>query len=121
MAVSCYAVQFPAFQPAMRIVTAISQSNPCVITTSFAHQYDSGIIVRFDIPLANGMQQLIGTSVNPLTFAITITGNSTFTVPVDSTKYQAFVNNECAMVVPVGELNSQLTDATRNVLPYPAT
>ncbi len=118
MAQSCYAVEFPAFQPAMRIITAITQSNPAVITTSFAHQYASGIIVRLDIPQENGMQQLVGTSSLPITYPITVTGLTTFTVPVDSSNFQAFVNNECTCVVPVGEINSQLTSATRNVLPY---
>lgn len=114
-AAACYAVEFPAFQPAMRIVTAISQSNPAVITTSFAHQYDDGIIVRLDIPLQNGMQSIAG-----ITYPILVLSPTTFSVPVDSTSFQAFTNNACAMVVPVGELNGQLTDATRNVLPYPA-
>lgn len=118
MPAACYAVPFPVFQPAMRIVTAITQSNPCQVTTSFAHQYVSGTIVRLDIPLANGMQQLVGTSSAPVTYPITVTGSTTFTIPVDSTKFQAFVNNECCPVVPVGELNSQLIAATQNVLPY---
>jgi hypothetical protein len=115
-AAACNAVQFPAFQPAMRIITAISQSNPAIITTSFAHQYDNGIIVRLDIPLKNGMQSIAG-----ITYPILVTGLTTFSVPVDSTNFQAFTNNACAQVVPVGELTHQLHDATRNVLPYPAT
>ena len=112
---ACYANPFPAFQPAMRIVIDISQSNPAQVTTSFAHQYVSGTIVRLDIPLANGMPQIAGN-----TYEITVTGLTTFTVPVDSTKFQAFTNNECTCVVPVGEINSQLTAATYNVLPYSA-
>ena len=114
----CYAVQFPTFQPAMRIVTAISQSNPAVITTSFAHQYNSGIIVRLDIPIANGMQEISSIPYPPKSYPITIVDGTNFSVPVDSTTFQAFVNNECTCVVPVGEINSQLTDAERNVLPY---
>lgn len=116
MAVACYAVQNPAFQPAMRIVTAISKTNPAIITTSFAHQYVDGIIIRLDIPLANGMQQIQG-----ILYPLTVTGPASFSVPVDSTSYDAFVNTECSSVVPVGELNGQITSATRNVLPYPAT
>ena len=116
MATACYANPFPTYQPAMRIVTAISQSNPAIITTSFNHQYASGIIVRLDIPLANGMQQISG-----IQYPITVTGLTTFTVPVDSTNFQAFTNNSCTCVVPVGELTSQFTNATNNVLPYSAT
>ena len=116
MAVACYANPFPAFQPAMRIITAVSNSNPVSITTSFAHQYITGTIVRFDIPLTNGMQQLVGS-----TYPIIVTGNTTFIVALDSTSFQPFTNTNCAMVVPVGELNGQLTAAMQNVLPYPAT
>lgn len=115
MAVACYANPFPAFQPAMRIVTAISQSNPAVVTTSFAHQYDNGIIIRLDVPLKNGMQQISG-----IQYPITVVSPTTFTVPVDSTKFTAFVNNVCTCCVPLAELNAQLTDAVRNILPYPS-
>ena len=52
------ATQYPVYQPAMRIVTAITNANPAVITTSFAHQYDTGLIVRFVIPLGFGMYEL---------------------------------------------------------------
>lgn len=121
MPISCYAVPNPAFQPAMRIVIAISQSSPATITTSFNHQYVDGIIVRLDIPLENGMQQLVGAASLPLTFPITVTGLDTFTVPVDSTSFQAYTDNECCMVVPVGQLTGQLNASTRNVLPYPFT
>jgi hypothetical protein len=105
----------------MRIVTAITQTNPAVVTTSFAHQYNSGIIVRLDIPLANGMQQIVGTPALPVTYAITVLSPTTFSCPVNATSFQAFVNNECAMVLPVGEVTLHIKDATRNVLPYPAT
>ena len=117
---SCYAVINPAFQPAMRIITAITQSNPAQVTTSFNHQYQNGLIVRLDIPLANGMQQIKGTSFPWVTYPITVTGLTTFTVPVDSTTFQAYVDNECCCVVPTGEINSQINSATQNVLPYPA-
>ncbi len=113
---ACIAFRNPAFQPAMRIVTAITQSNPAVVTTSFNHQYASGIIVRLDIPLENGMQQISG-----IQYPITVTGSTTFSVDVDSSNFQAFTNNECTPVVPVGEINSLLNQATRNVLPYSAS
>jgi len=119
---ACIAERFPAYQPAMRIITAISQTNPAVITTSFDHQYIDGLIVRLYIPLANGMQQISGNycnnSLKPTTYEVTVTGLGTFSIPVDATSFEAFVNNECSSVVPVAEINSQLTNATRNVLPY---
>ena len=116
MPVACYADPFPAFQPAMRIVTAITQANPAQVTTSFAHQYKNGLIVRLDIPIENGMPEINGN-----TYVITVTGSTTFTVPVDSTNFTPFTNNVCTPVVPVGEINALLNSATQNVLPYSAT
>lgn len=121
MPTACYAVRNPAFQPAMRIVTAISQSNPAIVTTSFAHQYVSGTIVRLDIPLANGMPQISGVPYPGITYPITVVSPTQFSVPIDSTNFQPYVDVECCCVVPLAELNSQFTAATQNVLPLQAT
>lgn len=110
----------PVFQPAMRLLVAITQSNPAVITVSPNHLYKTGLIVRFDIPFVNGMQQL-----NQQTASIIVTGLTTFTVPIDTTQFDAFVvplvptaNNTTACCVPIGEDNDILTQAVMNVLPY---
>ena len=121
MPTACYANPNPAFQPAMRIVTDISLSNPAVVTTSFAHQYVSGTIVRLDIPLANGMPQISGVPYPGITYPITVVSPTQFSVPVDSRNFQPYVDIECCCVVPTGEINSQLTAATQNVLPLSAT
>jgi len=127
---TCYANPNPPFQPAMRIIAAITNSNPATVTTTFAHQYISGTIVRLDIPPADGMQQLSGSipgssTKRSTTFAITVTSPTTFTIPVDTTNFDAFsipgmpnppYADTCAMVVPVGEITPILTAATVNVL-----
>lgn len=117
----CYAVPHPIFQPAMRLIAAISQSNPATVTTTFANQYVSGTIVRLVIPEADGMQELANTI-----WPITVTGTTTFTIPVDTTTFSAFAIpgsppfhvDTCAQVVPIGEINSTLDAAVRNVLPF---
>ena len=115
-----YPLTQPVFQPAMRLLVSITQSYPAVITVTPNHLYKTGLIVRFDIPFVNGMQQL-----NQQTATIVVTGNTTFTVPIDTTHFDAFVapgtptaNNTTACVTPVGEDNSILTMATFNALPY---
>lgn len=116
---TCYANPNPVFQPAMRIIAAITNALPAVVTTTFAHQYKSGTIVRLDIPPADGMQQITGQ-----TFPILVTGDTTFTIPVDTSNFDAFAipvspsphTNICAMVVPVGEVAPTLDAATVNVL-----
>jgi hypothetical protein len=105
----------------MRLIAAISQANPAQVTTTFAHQYITGTIVRMDIPEIDGMQEITGQL-----FPITITGSTTFTIPVDSTNFQPFAIPmappfhvyTCAQVIPVGEINSTLAAATVNVLPF---
>jgi hypothetical protein len=105
----------------MRLIAAISQANPAEVTTTFAHQYISGTVVRLDIPQIDGMQELADTI-----WPITVTGATTFTIPVNSTAFSAFAIpvdppfhvNTCAQVVPIGEINETLAAATRNVLPF---
>lgn len=121
---TCYALQNPVYQPSMRIIAAITQSNPAMVTTTFDHQYNTGCIVRFDVPVADGMQQI-----NQMTGPITVTGDTTFTVSIDSTLFDPFAiptsppayENVCALVVPIGELNENLDSAVQNVLPYSTT
>lgn len=117
------AIPFPTYQRAMRIIDSITKSNPVTVTTTFAHQYETGEIVRIVIPPVFGMQQI-----NQQYAAITVTGDTTFTMPIDSTTYDVFsvpstspLNKQYAQTVPVGELSLQLEGATQNVLPYGAT
>lgn len=115
----CYAVPTPIYLPAMRIVAAITQSNPAQVTTTFAHDYKDGAIVRLIIPPRYGMQQA-----NQLQGAILVTGATTFTMSIDTTLFDAFSQpvgaEQCAQVVPVGELNDTLASAVNNQLPFPA-
>lgn len=118
------ALERPVFKPAMRIISSITNSLPAIITTTFDHGYISGTIVRFDIPPGFGITQL-----NQQFGPIEVTGPTTFTVPIDTTYYDTFViplnpfltpptSDQQAQVVPIGEINSILTAAVTNVLPY---
>jgi hypothetical protein len=115
----CYADPNPIFQPAMRLITAITNSAQALVTTSFAHQYRTGLIVRLDIPVACGMQEA-----NTLTGSIIVVSPSMFLINIDTTLFDPFAIpvgvsphvNTCAQVVPVGEINELLTEATRNIL-----
>lgn len=119
--------QFPTFQPAMRVITNITNATQAEVTTMYDHQYQSGLIVRIDVPPADGMFQI-----NKQAAVITVTGSNTFTIAIDTSSYDPFVIPEdplnpglpppmtqvCALAVPIGEVNEQLGQATRNVLPY---
>lgn len=120
---TCFALQNPIFQPAMRLIASITKSPTAIVTTTFAHQYKTGTIVRLDIPPADGMQQANGFAgqifvLDSITFAMLLdtTNFDEFAIPVSPPPYI----NTCAMVVPIGEISSILTAAVQNVLPYPA-
>jgi hypothetical protein len=107
----------------MRVISAITNSNPVIITTTIAHQYINGLIVRVDMPTSLGMQQI-----NQQSGVVTVLSATTFSLPIDTTSYDPFAlpatfppGYQDAQVVPFGEINSILYGATRNVLPYPAT
>lgn len=124
------AVSFPAFQRALRNILSISQANPAVIVTTFDginpgdHQYSSGLIVRVLVPAGFGMQ--IPSGIND-TYEITVLSSSSFSIPLNTTNFDAFVIPAVnpghfytpAQVVPVGENNDLLSQSTQNVLPYP--
>lgn len=77
----------PVFQPAMRIISDITNANPAAVTTTFAHQYTTGIIARLNIPKGFGMVQA-----NQLYGPINVTGATTFTIDIDSTNFGRFMS-----------------------------
>jgi hypothetical protein len=112
-----FALASPTFQPAMRVITAITQANPASITTSFAHNYGSGEIIRIFIPQGYGfgMPQM-----NNKSRLINVTSPTTFTIAIDSSQFDAFAvpagNLQNAQALPEAEQNSTLQFATKNVL-----
>lgn len=117
------AQQYPIYQPSMRIISSITNDNPALVTTTFKHQYITGLIVRLVVPLGFGMVQA-----NSLYAPIIVTGDTTFTIAIDTTYFDLFLtpmdypfDYQSAQCVPIGEDNAMLTGAVRNVLPYRAT
>lgn len=106
------------FQPKNRIIFAISQSNPCTVTTFTPHEFLNNVIIKFLIPQAAGMSQL-----KDKFFPITVTGPVTFTIPIDSTSFQPFVflgqyAQFPAQANPIAERNRNLDSAEDNVPPF---
>ena len=122
-----YAQPFPVFQRAMRNLLSITQDENALITTTFDginpgnHQYSTGLIVRLYVPAGFGMVQA-----NELYGPITVVNDTQFTITIDTTSFDPFIIPSYqpgafgtpAQVVPIGEVNSTLTEATQNVLPY---
>lgn len=118
------AQQYPVYQPAMRVIQDIvSNAESTIVTTTFAHQYNTGAIVRINIPLGFGMQEI-----NQQYAPITVLSTTTFSMPINSSDFSLFTvptsypnNRQSATVTPVGEINSLLNSSVKNVLPYSAT
>ena len=118
------ALERPVFKPAMRIISSITNSNRCIVTTTFDHGYVSGTIVRIDIPSGFGMYQI-----NQQYAPIEVLSSTTFEMPINTSEYDVFTiptnpfltpatSDQQAQAVPIGEINSILTAAVTNVLPY---
>ncbi len=115
----CFAYPKPVYGPAMRLISAITNAYPARVTTTFAHGYVDGTIVRFDLPPATGMQQL-----NQQTSPILVTGVTTFTIDVDTRLFEPFLMpsglgpfiNICAQCVPIGSENDTLKPSLVNKL-----
>ena len=121
MAIQAY--PFPVFQPAMRVISSITNGFPAVVTTTFDHQYISGTVMRLYVPVGYGMVQA-----NQLTGEIVVTGTTTFAIGIDSTLFNPFTtpstfpeNTQYPQCVPFAENSATLKAATQNVLPYSAT
>lgn len=117
---SILATQYPVYQRAMRIISSITNAYPAVVTTSFAHQYETGMIVRLNIPKGFGMQEA-----NSKYGKIVVTSSTAFTIDLDTTYFDPYVisavfpySYQSGQVTPMGEINTMLTSATQNVLPY---
>jgi hypothetical protein len=115
-----YAEQNPTYAPAMRLITDITQAINAQVTTSFAHGYLSGLIVRLLVPdLVFGMVQI-----DQKWGTITVIDETNFTIDINSTGYDAFTLPESIpfyvgtfpQVVPFAEQNSSLEQAVKNVL-----
>ena len=109
------AVQRPIFQPALRVVTDITNAFECVVTTSFDNNFFTGDIVRIIIPLGWGMQQINGQF-----SAITVLTPTTFSMSIDTTNYDVFNdpnNDQFAQCIPIAEVNGTVYGATYNTLP----
>jgi hypothetical protein len=116
------AIENPLMIPAVRDITEITQASPAVITTSFAHGYKSNWWVRLIVPQGFGM-----TILNKRKFLITVLSPTTFSIPIDSSGFDAFVIppyglfplsprfGTPAQAVPVGEEAHILSATERNV------
>lgn len=106
------------FVPNRQTVSAITNADPAVVTTTEDHGYDSGLIVRFYFPLNVGMNILNGQQ-----FEITVLSTTTFSIPVNSTKFDSFNpigTKQTAQVIPIGNLSKYIlepTDNNNNIIP----
>lgn len=109
----------PVYQPAMRIIAAITNNYPAQVTTTFAHNYQTGEVLRLNIPTGFGMVQA-----NHTYGSIIVISPISFTIDIDTTTFDPFAIPPInpghfytqAQVTPIGEQNNMLTAAARNVL-----
>ncbi len=100
------------FIPNRQTVSAITQANPGVVTTTQAHGYETGLFVRFFFPLNVGMNQLKDKIVK-----ITEINATSFSIDVDTSNFDVFNpvgTVQTPQVIPVAEQGSLLSQSVKN-------
>ena len=75
--------------PKETFISSITQGNPCIVTTTAAHGYSDGLIVRVMYPFT-GSNAFGMTEINGLTGAITVLSPTTFSLPINSRGFDPF-------------------------------
>lgn len=75
---------FSDFVPQLNLIQSVTNSVNAVVTTVTAHGYESGMYVRVNVPKTYGMNLFNQT-------AILVTGATTFTTNIDTSRMDAFV------------------------------
>jgi hypothetical protein len=98
--------------PKATVISAITNANPAVVTTTTNHGYSDGLIVRVVLPFpyfsAFGMIQI-----NGLSGPILVLSPTTFSVAINTLTFDPFVvgtSLENAQIIPIG----MLADASIN-------
>lgn len=120
-----FAIVYPTYLPAMRIITSITQGFPALVTTSFSNSYISGEIVRINTPQVDGYYPWGMEQINNLTGTINVINSTQFYIDIDTRSFDPFVtppdtpvrySRQRPQVIPIGEVNSILNAATQNIL-----
>lgn len=102
------------FTPTSQTITAITNANPGVVTTALPHGYINGDVVRIVFPPGSnfGMYQVNGNA-----YRIAILTSNTFSIGVDTSKYDSFAlgsNKQVPQVIPMAENAFTLLNAEKN-------
>ena len=100
------------FVPNRQQVSAITNANPGVVTTTQAHGYETGYKVRFFFPLDVGMNQLDDRIVE-----VTKINDTDFSIGVDTTNLDVFSpvgTVQVPEVIPVGSFEDSVLQPTQN-------
>ncbi len=109
----------PYFLPDFNFIENITNANPGVVTTDEPHRYNDGLFVRIAMNGNFGMNQ-----VSNKIFPIKVIDSTSFSIGIDTTNFDAFVNptnllgqvTQDAISVPVSEIASSLASSVKNAL-----
>ncbi len=100
------------FVPNRHTVSAITNANPGVVTTSEAHGYESGLCLRFFFPLNVGMNQLRDKVVKIIKI-----DDISFSIGLNTSSFDLFSpvgTIQTPQVIPVAEVADSLLQALEN-------
>lgn len=104
----------PTWKPLQKTVASITVANPGVVTTTTAHGYFDGLIIRFDFYDDYGMNQILGNA-----YTITVLNSTSFSLNASTLGFDPFVissTTQTPQVIPVGEVALTLKNLEQNTL-----
>lgn len=102
------------FTPEYAVISAITNANPGVVTTTTNHNFLTGLYVRLVFPAPYGMPQVANQ-----VFLITVLSPTTFSINIDTSLFYPFINvvtTQSPQAIPVGEVAETLLGAEKNGL-----
>ena len=108
------------YVPARKVVTAITNANPAIVTTSIAHDYVSGVIVRMNIPESTSLEDYGMPQINQQFAPIQVIDSTNFYIDIDTRLYEPLHipmnQQQYPQCIAIGELNDHLDGAVHNSL-----
>lgn len=102
------------YQPSQFFISTITKGSTTLVTTTADHNYVVGQLVRFIIPITNGIRQLNGQS----GYVISIPSDTQVVVNIDSSNYNSFQSSSQPtqpQILAIGDINSGSINSSGNL------
>lgn len=102
--------------PKETFISSITKGNPCIVTTTAAHGYSDGLIVRVSFP-STGSNNFGMSAINGLSGVILVLSPTTFSVSINTLNFEPFKAGSSAVTNITQASLAVVTVTTPNFIP----